>query len=106
MGESAGSVSISGEAKIEFRPLLSHIRGMATLSLSDDQVVQLVKQLPPQAKQRVLIDLNAERDAWWQATAQEGEQDMRRLAKARGLNWEAMTETDRATFVDKVLHES
>ena len=79
---------------------------MATLSLSDDQVVQLVKQLPPQAKQRVLIDLNAERDAWWQATAREGEQDMRRLARARGLDWEAMPETDREAFVDKMLHES
>lgn len=79
---------------------------MATLSLSDEQVVQLVKQLPPQAKQRVLIDLNAERDAWWQTAAWEGEQDLRRQAQARGLDWDAMPETAREAFVDKLLHES
>ncbi len=79
---------------------------MATLSLSDEQVVQLVKQLPAQAKQRVLKDLTAERDDWWQATAREGERDMRRLAAERGLDWEAMSEAQREAFVDDVLHES
>lgn len=79
---------------------------MATLSLTDDQVVELVKQLPPGAKQRVLIDLTVERDAWWQSSAREGEKDMRRLASARGLDWGAMTEAQREAFVDKVLHES
>lgn len=106
MGESDGGGSLPQKAKVEFRLPLGHIRAMATLSLSDDQVVQLVKQLPPQAKQRVLLDLNAERDVWWQTTAREGEQDMRLLAGTRGLNWDAMSETDRETFVDKVLHES
>jgi hypothetical protein len=62
---------------------------VATLSLTDEPVVQLVKQLPPQAKKRVLTDLTAERDDWWQVTARQGEQDMRRLAKARGLDWDS-----------------
>jgi len=79
---------------------------MATLSLTDEQVAQLVKQLPPQAKRRVLKDLTAERDDWWQATARGGEQDMRRLAKARGLDWDAMSEAQRETFVDDLLHDS
>ena len=79
---------------------------MATLSLSDEQVVQLVKQLPPQSKQRVLTDLTAERDQWWQTAAREGEQDMRRLAAERGLDWDAMTEAQREAFVDDLLHES
>ena len=79
---------------------------MATLSLTDEQVVQLVKQLPPQSKQRVLADLTAERDQWWQTAADEGERDMRRLAAARGLNWDAMTEPQREDFVDELLHES
>lgn len=79
---------------------------MATLSLSDEQVVQLVKQLPPQSKQRVLADLTAERDPWWQSAARDGEKDMRRLAAARGLDWDTMTEAQRETFVDDILHES
>lgn len=79
---------------------------MATLSLTDDQVVQLVKQLPSGAKQRVLIDLTAERDAWWQSAARDGETDLRRLSSTRGLDWDAMTEAQRETFVDELLHES
>ncbi|HVR74381.1 MAG TPA: hypothetical protein VMT52_08615 [Planctomycetota bacterium] len=79
---------------------------MATLLLTDEQVVQLVNQLPTQAKQRVLKVLTAERDGWWQATTQEGEGDMRRLAAARGLNWDTMSEAEREAFVDGLLHES
>ncbi len=79
---------------------------MATLSLTDEQVLQLVKQLPPQSKQRVLTDLTAERDQWWQTAAREGEQDMRRLAVARSLNWDSMSEAERESFVDELLHES
>ena len=79
---------------------------MATLSLTDEQVVQLVKQLPPQSKQRVLTDLTAERDPWWQSAARDGEKDMRRLASARGLDWDTMTEAQREALVDDLLHES
>jgi hypothetical protein len=78
---------------------------MATLTLTDEQVVQLVKQLPPQTKQRVLVDLTAERDSWWQTAAGDGERDLRRLAAARGLDWDALTEAQRETFVDALLHE-
>ena len=79
---------------------------MATLSLSDEQVVQLVEQLPPQIKQCVLTDLTAERDQWWQTTAREGEKDMRRLAAARGVDWDTMTVAQREAFLDDLLHES
>jgi len=79
---------------------------MATLLLTDEQVVQLVKQLPPQAKQRVLKDLTAERDSWWQMAARKGELDMRRLAAARGLDWDALNEAARENFVDDLLHQS
>lgn len=78
---------------------------MATLSLTDEQVVQLVKQLPPQSKQRVLVDLTSERDQWWQTAAREGEPDMRRLASQRGLDWDSMSEDQREALVDDLLHE-
>ena len=77
---------------------------MATLSLTDEQVVQLVKQLPPQSKRRVMADLTAERDQWWQTNARDGEHDMRQLASTRGLDWETMTEAQREAFVDDIFH--
>jgi hypothetical protein len=78
---------------------------MATLTLSDEQVVQLVRQLPPQTKQRVLVDLTAERDAWWETTTRDGEKDFQRLAAARGFDWNTMTDEQREAFVDSLLHE-
>ena len=78
---------------------------MATLSLTDEQVVELIKQLQPQSKRRVLTDLTAERDAWWQSAADEGENDMRKIAEGRGLKWDIMSENERETLVDDLLHE-
>jgi hypothetical protein len=69
-------------------------------------VVELIKQLQPQSKRRVLTDLTPERDAWWQSTADEGGNDMRKIAADRGLEWDRMSESERETFVDDLLHES
>ena len=96
----------SAKRNVESPAILHQNTNMATLSLTDEQVVQLVKQLPPQSKQRVLADLTAERDQWWERAAREGERDMRQLAAARGLNWDAMPEAQREAFVDELLHES
>ena len=108
LGEKYPANSAQSECKtnVESKAILRQNRSMATLSLTDEQVVQLVKQLPPQSKQRVLTDLTAERDPWWQSAARAGEKDMRRLAAARGLDWDAMTEAQREAFVDDLLHES
>jgi hypothetical protein len=79
---------------------------VAMPSLTEEQLVQLVKQLPPQSKQRVLAALNAERGQWWETATKDGERDMRKLAAERGLNWDAMSEAEREAFVDDLLHES
>jgi hypothetical protein len=79
---------------------------VATQTLTEEQVVQLVKQLPTSTKQQVLRALTDERDQWWQTAAHDGEQAMRQLAAARHLEWDTMSETQREAFVDAVLHES
>ncbi len=78
---------------------------MVTLPISEEQVVELVKQLDPQTKQRVLMNLTAERDDWWKATVREGEADLRRLAARRGLDWDTLSEPQREALVDDLLHE-
>jgi hypothetical protein len=78
---------------------------MQTLQLTVKQVIDLVKQLPPEGKQAVLNVLKVEQDAWWEETLTQGEQQMRRLCAERGLDWDNMSEEEREGFVDELLHE-
>lgn len=78
---------------------------MVTLTLSDKQVVELVKQLPAESKRAVLDALIVERGQWWDMIVAEGEEKMRLLASQRGLNWDSMAEMAREEFVDNLLHE-
>ena len=78
---------------------------MVTLTLSDQQIVDLVKQLPPISKQAVLDVLLAERQTWWDSLLLKGEQKLRALAQSRGLDWDKMSEDDREKFIDNLLHE-
>ena len=41
---------------------------MPTMQLNVEQIIELVKQLPPEGKQQVLNVLSAERNAWWEET--------------------------------------
>lgn len=77
---------------------------MVTLNLSDQQVVELVKQLPPDTKQVVLDALIAERELWWNVTVTKNEESLRMLASQRGLDWDNMPEEKREEFVDEILH--
>jgi putative PIN family toxin of toxin-antitoxin system len=79
---------------------------MPTLELSADQVIELVKQLPDRDKRAVLDALAKERESWWTETALKGEAEMRRLATERGLTWDRMSEAERESFVDTLLHEA
>ena len=78
---------------------------MVTLTLSDKQVVELVKQLPSESKQAVLDALIGERELWWDMTVTQGEEKLRKLASQRGLDWDKMPELEREGFVDNLLHE-
>jgi hypothetical protein len=78
---------------------------MVTLTLSDKQVIELVKQLPPDSKQAVLDALIGERELWWDMTVAQGEEKLRKLASERGLDWDKMAENEREDFVDNLLHE-
>jgi hypothetical protein len=78
---------------------------MVTLALSDQQIVDLVKQLPPISRQTVLDALIAERELWWDMTLSKGEEKLRKLATQHGLDWNGMSENEREDFVNDLLHE-
>ena len=78
---------------------------MATLELTDDQVLQLVKQLPARRQQDLLRSLLGGQWSTWEKLPSEGEVGARRAAAQRGLNWDAMSEEQRESFIDDVVHE-
>ena len=78
---------------------------MSKLELTEEQVVELVKQLPPEGKRAVLDALSSGREAWWDATLTQGEQPLRRLCAERGLDWDSLSEDEREAFVDDLIHE-
>ncbi len=76
---------------------------MPTLTLTDEQVIELVKQLPPERKRVALLaeDACARREA----RLDYAEAQLRRLCAERGRNWDAMSEDEREAFIDDLVHE-
>ena len=78
---------------------------MPTLTLTDEQAVNLVKQLPSD-QQAVLFEyLLTHQWGAWVDLARYGEERVRKVAARRGRNWDAMSEDEREAFIDDLVHE-
>jgi hypothetical protein len=78
---------------------------MPTLQLTDEQVVELVRQLPPEHKKAALFALAAENAARQDDRLDAVEAGLRGAATDRGRDWDSMTEEQRGAFVDELIHE-
>ena len=78
---------------------------MPTLELTEQQVVELVKQLDPERKRAALMALAADATARREQRMQFAEAQLRRLCAERGLNWDKMSEDEREAFIDDLVHE-
>lgn len=78
---------------------------MPSITLTDDQVVELVKQLPGQQKRAVLLVLAQEAETRRDERMAYAESQLRRLSVARGLDWDTLSEDEREAFIDDLLHE-
>lgn len=78
---------------------------MPTVTLTDDQVLDLVKQLPMERKRTVLLLLAEEGRARREARLDYAEAQLRRLCAERGLDWDVMGEDEREVFIDDLIHE-
>ena len=78
---------------------------MVTLTLSNDQVIVLIKQLPPDGKKAVLDALGKDVNLWWEIQLAEGGKQLQFLASKRGLNWDELSEEQRERFIDELLHD-
>lgn len=78
---------------------------MPILEVTDAQIIELVKQLPPERKRSVLLALAKESDREREERLEYAQTQLRRLCAERGLDWNAMSEEDRETFIDELVHE-
>jgi hypothetical protein len=78
---------------------------MPTLELTDEQVLDLVRQLPPQRQRAALLALAAGATERRAERMEYAETQLRRLCTERGLDWDQMSEDEREAFVDDLLHE-
>jgi len=78
---------------------------MVTLKLSNEQVIELIKQLPATDKKAVLEALGSDSNLWWEIRLAQGEEQLRQLSSQRGMNWDKMAEEEREHFIDDLLHE-
>ena len=79
---------------------------MPTVTLTNEQVVELVKQLPDEQQLEIFRFLLLQQWKQWKDLSNYGADKVRLAAKERGYNWETMTEEERETFIDEVVHES
>ncbi len=79
---------------------------MSVLELTDEQVLSIVRQLPPQSKKAALLALAQDASARRQERMAFAEEQLRARARERGLNWETMDEDAREEFVNGLLHEA
>ena len=78
---------------------------MPTLELTEQQVVELVKQLDPERKRAALMALAADATGRREQRMQFAEAQLRRLCAERGLNWDKLSEDEREAFIDDLVHE-
>jgi len=78
---------------------------MPTIELSERQVVELVKQLPPHKQREALLALAEGASQRREERMQLAHAQLQRIAAERGLDWEKMSEDAREALVDDLVHE-
>ena len=78
---------------------------MPILELSVAQVVELVKQLPPERQRAALLELAAGAADRREVQLQHAEGQLRRVSAERGLEWDKMSDDRRQDLIENLLHE-
>lgn len=78
---------------------------MPMLELSDEQVLSLLKQLPPARQRAALLALATGAAQRRDERMCYAESELRRLCSERGLDWNAMSDEEREIFADDLVHE-
>jgi hypothetical protein len=79
---------------------------MPLLNLSNEQVIELVKQLPVAQQVEVFRFLLLQQWTGWESLSHYGADKARMVAQERGRDWNVMTEEDREALIDDIVHEN
>jgi len=78
---------------------------MPTLKIEPDQLLDMLLQLEPDERIKILLKLAEPARARMEEHRAFAEQQLRTIAAERGLKWDTMSEEERETFIDELLHE-
>jgi len=78
---------------------------MPLLKLTDEQVVELVKQLPSEQQERLFDFLTLKFWPVWAELSTTGIEHARKTANRYGRNWDNMTEEEREKFINDLIYE-
>jgi hypothetical protein len=78
---------------------------MSILDLSDEQVISLGRGMSAERKRAALLALAQDAQAGREGRLRYGEAQLRRACAERGLDWDRLSEDERQSFVDGLLHE-
>ena len=78
---------------------------MATISLTDEQVINLFRQLSPERKRAILLELAEGTQSRLNERMKYAQSQLRKLCKEKGLDWDLLSEEEREAFVDDLIHE-
>ena len=78
---------------------------MPTLNLTNEQVIDLIKQLPIQQQGEILKLLLLQEWEERESLSRYGHDKMQTIAQQRGYNWDKMTEEDKERLIDEIVHE-
>ena len=78
---------------------------MPSLELTDEQVLQLVRQLPAKCRRAALVALAENAVQGRHDRLKNTEERLRRFCAKRGLDWDQLSEEQREALVDDLIHE-
>ena len=78
---------------------------MATLSLTDEQVMDLLKQLSEEQRKALFEYLLIKQWPVWAELSRKGQEGARKAARERGKDWDSMSEEEQEDFINDLVHE-
>lgn len=78
---------------------------MQNLTLTNEQVIELVKQLEREQQLEIFNFLLLQEWGQWESLSRYGAEKVRNAAMKRGYNWDLMNEAEQEALINRVVYE-